>query len=381
MSSSKEVIAGNSAQSGEHEVIASTAWQPGSVSEKLVLLALHRRLYLLESGEGKINGSVRGELYNMLKTPLHNLEKEKREYIEGLIPEEEIKLAKKIVAEAASRGIDIVSWFDPAYPLHHLDSPPPILFIKGRLPEPTMHPYIAIVGSRKPTPYGKDVTEKIVRGLVGYGATIVSGLAYGIDAAAHRAAVESKLPAIAVLGSGINSLYPRANLSLADNVAQNGAIISEFPWGTPPLKQNFPLRNRVISGLSLAVIVVEAVIKSGSLITAKWAAEQGKEVFAVPGNIDRAMSMGTNLLIKDGAHLLESSQDIAEILHLQPCVTTSESKKKAGQRGTDDDIKRAIVKYLKSGGKDLDGLAESVGLSVDKLLPLITEVELTEQLG
>ena len=171
---------------------------------------------------------------------------------------------------------------------------------------------MAIVGSRLASVYGRYVTEKISRELALKGITVVSGLARGIDAAAHRGALAGKGRTIAVLGCGLDVVYPPENEELAQAVAAHGALVTEFPFGTPPNAPNFPSRNRIISGLSLGVVVVEAGEKSGSLITARIAAEQGRSVFAVPGAIESAGSRGTNRLIKQGAKLIENVEDILE---------------------------------------------------------------------
>lgn len=348
--------------------------------EKL-LLAIHRKLYLLENQRGQLDSCRRVELYRLVKSRWVDLGREEREYILGYISEKDIEAAEKILKVCERQGIKIVTWFDEGYPLHMIDSPPPLVFIRGKLPDPLRNPYVAIVGSRKATEYGKEMTAKIARDLIPYEATVVSGLAYGIDAAAHRAAIECGLPTVAILGCGINYIYPARHEKLADVISTTGAVISEFPWGTPPLRHNFPLRNRVISGLAKAVVVVEAEIKSGSLITARWAADQGREVFAVPGNVGRAMSSGTNLLIKEGAHLVEDGSDIAGVLGLKKQIISGELEKNSGQEPGDDDIKRAIVDFVKSGENNLENLVGQTGLSVQELLPLITEAEIAHKTG
>lgn len=351
---------------------------PIVMTDKERLLALHRKLYLLESPEKKISGNTRTELYQMLKKRWCELSGEEQGYISQFILDEDLKNAAGVVEECRKQNIKIVSWFDPDYPCRTISSPPPIIYIRGFLADPLSNPYIAIVGSRKATEYGREMTKKIVRGLVPYSTTIISGLAYGIDAEAHKSALEHNLPTVAVMGCGIDRIYPIGNLGLAKDILnQNGAIISEFPWGTPPLKHNFPLRNRLISGLSRATAVVEAEIKSGSLISAKWAADQGKEVFAVPGNVGRVLSSGTNLLIKDGATLLENASDIVCGLKLQKREINSEFEKNSGHAEPEDVIKSAVIDFVRGGGDNIDKLVEKTGLSVGKLLPLITEIELT----
>jgi DNA processing protein len=303
------------------------------------------------------------------------------EYINELVSTGDLEKAKKIIFESEQRGIKICTWYDGEYPLHIINDPPPIIYLAGTIPDPLRHPYIAIVGSRKPTPYGRQMTENIVRDLMPYSPTIVSGLAYGIDAIAHGAAIKYGMPTVAILGSGIDSIYPTANRHLADEISAVGAVVSEFPWGTPPLRHNFPMRNRVISGLSRGVVVVEALIKSGSLITARWAADQSREVFAVPGNVGHGMSSGTNMLIKEGAHLLESGLEIAQVLGLQKTATSGEIKNNPGHLEADNDITLALREYLESGENDLEKLIETTGLGVSELLPMITEAELYYKTG
>ncbi|MCX5717444.1 MAG: DNA-processing protein DprA [Nitrospirae bacterium] len=214
-----------------------------------------------------------------------------------------------------ANGIKIVTFSNKDYPemLKNIEDAPIILYIKGIIQKEDRYA-VAIVGSRKYSSYGKLAAEKLSSGLSSMGFTIVSGMARGIDTLAHTAAINSGGRSIAVLGSGIDVPYPPENRGLMEKLAISGCVISEFPPGTPPEKENFPKRNRIISGLSLGVLVVEAAADSGSLITATYAIEQGKEVFAVPGNINSANSKGTNDLIKKGAKLVQSAEDVIEEL-------------------------------------------------------------------
>jgi DNA processing protein len=205
---------------------------------------------------------------------------------------------------------------DPAYPglLKEIYDPPPVLYTRGDLASAFAQPAIAIVGSRRCTAYGRQIAELLARELATRGITIVSGLARGIDTAAHRAALDAGGKTVAVLGNGLDIVYPSENRALAGEIIAQGALASELPFGTPPLPQNFPFRNRIIAGLCLGVIIVEAAERSGSLITARLATEQNREVFAVPGNITSANSFGPNYLIKDGAKLVQSWRDVVEEL-------------------------------------------------------------------
>ncbi len=209
-------------------------------------------------------------------------------------------------------GADIITWLDKSYPanLQNIYDRPAFLFVLGHLPE-NMIP-VAIVGSRNASAYGRFTTDKISRELALRGVTIVSGMARGIDSCAHRSALASRGKTIAVLGNGLDVIYPQENKKLFDAIAQNGAVITEYPPGTQPVPYHFPERNRIISGISYGVVVVEAGVKSGSLITASLALEQGRDVFAIPGMIDSAHSRGTNSLIKQGAKLIDSVDDILE---------------------------------------------------------------------
>ncbi len=213
----------------------------------------------------------------------------------------------------AARSLRFLTLRDAEYPspLRRIPQPPPVLYIRGSW-EQRDGRAVAIVGSRNATPYGREVADRLASDLVMRGLTIVSGLARGIDAAAHRGALRAGGRTIAVLGSGADIVYPAEHRKLAESIAEQGALVSEFPLGTGPLKGNFPQRNRLISGLSIGVVVVEAAVDSGALITANHALEQGREVFAVPGRARGRFSQGCHRLIKAGAKLTEGWEDIVE---------------------------------------------------------------------
>jgi DNA processing protein len=214
---------------------------------------------------------------------------------------------------ANAAGCRIIIQADASYPplLKAIEDPPPVLYVKGDAGE-LGAPGIAVVGSRRPSIYGKVVAQQLSQGLGECGVTVVSGLARGIDSVAHLKTLESGGRTIAVLGCGLSYIYPPENRRLAERIGRQGAVVSEFPMQTKPDRLNFPLRNRTISGLSLGTVVVEAGERSGALITAQWALEQGREVFAVPGNVTSPTSRGTNRLIKMGAKLVECVEDILE---------------------------------------------------------------------
>ncbi len=222
--------------------------------------------------------------------------------------------ARRELERAARRGIRIVSQRDPDYPplLLEIPDPPPYLYVKGDLGH-CRRP-LAIVGSRNATPYGYKITRRISRDLAGHGIAVVSGMARGIDTAAHEGVLEAGGITAAVLGSGLACIYPRENKPLFERIAAGGAVVSELPLDAGPDAHHFPQRNRIISGMSLGTVVVEATRRSGSLITARLAAEQNREVFAVPGSIDSFKSIGTHRLIKNGAKLVTKVADILEEL-------------------------------------------------------------------
>lgn len=219
--------------------------------------------------------------------------------------------AVRLLDIAASRGIEAIGWTDPRYPrqLAALDERPPLVWLKGNAAM-LSRTSVAIVGSRAASPYAVTVAERLAGDVSGCGVAVVSGCARGVDAAAHRGALGGTGGTIAVLGSGVDVIYPAEHAGLAASIARTGALVSEFPLGAPPLRHHFPQRNRLISGLARGVVVVEAGHRSGSLITARYAAEQGREVMAVPGNVLSGRSTGAHALIRDGAAIVETADDV-----------------------------------------------------------------------
>jgi DNA processing protein len=223
----------------------------------------------------------------------------------------------RVWEQILSLGLTVLTWEDADYPrrLLEIDQPPPVLYVQGSLRQEDQWA-LAVVGTRRVTAYGNQVTRELVGVLAQQGLTIVSGLARGIDGIAHQTCLNNGGRTLAVLGCGIDRIYPPEHRRLAERIAANGALISDYPPGTPPDAANFPPRNRIISGLSQAVIVIEAGRQSGALITAAFAAEQGRQVFAVPGNIYAPQSKGTNLLIQQGAQVLLDAESVLESLNL-----------------------------------------------------------------
>lgn len=237
--------------------------------------------------------------------------------------------------------------------LREIKKPPKALFIEGGLPPDDK--YIAVVGTRKPSPYGKKMTVRIVQELSQLGMTIVSGLAVGIDTYAHETALSSNAKTVAVLGSGLGRIYPPENRVLARRITRNGALVSEYEENMSPLYFNFPERNRIISGMSIATIVIEAGEKSGALITAKGAINEGREVFAVPGDIDRPQAKGTLMLLKEGAHPFTDTQDLLENLNIQTDLITH--------------IKRNKIKSLTDQEKQImDAIPEGSLTTIEKII-------------
>ena len=297
------------------------------------------------------------------------------------------------LASAAPQGParDIVSLGDLRYPQALLDTedPPLLLYLMGPASLLQHQPFpsdrcLAVVGSRNPTAQGAENARLFARALCGAGLTIVSGLALGVDAAAHEGALEAAISAgtmaatIAVVGTGLDRVYPRKNLDLAHRIAAHGLIVSEYPLGTPPLPANFPKRNRIISGLSQGTLVVEAALASGSLITARMAAEQGREVFAIPGSIHAPQSRGCHALIRQGAKLVESAQDVLEELKI-PATTVpglpQEGVNAPGAAASDetDDPVLAALGYDPMG---LDALIARTGMDASTLQVALLELEL-----
>lgn len=294
--------------------------------------------------------------------------------------------------QASPQQHRVLTLGDPAYPqsLLHMEDPPLLLYAMGA-PESwtadgistSMARSVAIVGSRNPTPQGAINAREFSRALAQQGLTIVSGLALGVDGAAHEGALEGAAPGqlatIAVVGTGLDRVYPRQHRDLAHRIAQRGVLLSEYPLGTPPISANFPRRNRVIAGLSCGTLVVEAALKSGSLITARLAAEQGKEVFAIPGSIHSTQARGCHALIRQGAKLVESAQDVLEEL-LPDTHADDPAKGTSGSDTPESDGENDVLQALGFLPMGLDALLARTGLDTATLQVRLMELELQGKL-
>lgn len=280
-------------------------------------------------------------------------------------------------------GNHILTFYDHLYPplLREIPDPPPVLFVSGNL-ELLTSLQLAIVGSRNPSPVGKEMAHEFSANLGQVGLTITSGLALGIDAAAHRGALDAHTPTLAVTGTGLDQVYPARHQTLARQIAESGTLVSEYAPGTPPLAENFPRRNRIISGLSLGTMVVEAALHSGSLITARLALEQGREVFAVPGSIHNPLSRGCHQLIRQGAKLVETIQDIIEELGAlgnaalswrNSIINSSPPPGKLDQQHT------YVLDCLGYEPTSIDMMVERTGLTAETLSSILLVLELHNQ--
>lgn len=294
-------------------------------------------------------------------------------------------LAERLLSHDCEREIDaalewaaqpdnhIVTLADAAYPQTLLDAadPPVLTFAKGRL-ELLNRPALAIVGSRNATRQGEATAEAFAAHLAAAGLTIVSGLALGIDAAAHRGALTGRGSTIAVIGTGADRIYPAGNEALARQIAGQGVVLSEFPLGTPAIAANFPRRNRVIAGISRGCLVVEAAERSGSLITARLAAESGRDVFAIPGSIHSPLSKGCHKLIRQGAKLVERAEDILEELRWESVVAAAP----AAERTPADPEAARLLAAMGYDPCSVDTLADRSGLTAEQLLAMLLPLEL-----
>jgi DNA processing protein len=302
-----------------------------------------------------------------------------RQAIEGLLNFSDWDEVRKEMSRVSETGARIVPYNDLHYPtqLRMIPDPPPFLYVKGEIGDGD-EKAMAVVGSRSASDYGLRVTRDLCQGLCSLGFTVVSGMARGIDGEAHRAAMGMGGRTVAVLGSGVDVAYPWEHQELYQMICQRGAVLSEFPMGTPPFPFNFPSRNRLISGLSLGVVVVEATEKSGSLITASLALDQGREVFAVPGQAGASRSRGTHRLIRQGAKLVETVGDIIE--EIAPQLLSQAEGVREGSLPTlppDASLEtRRVFELVQRGPLQIDELIQASGLSPAKVSEILLDMEI-----
>ncbi len=289
------------------------------------------------------------------------------------------EMADEEIKKASVQGVEIISRLDKRYPaaLKEIHDPPILLYVKGRLPSESV-PKVAVVGSRVASLYGIRTAETISRGLAEAGVAVVSGMAVGIDSAAHQGALSADGVTIAVLGGGLSRLYPHENKKMAQEIVKKGAVISEYPMEMSPRPAYFPIRNRIISGLSSAVLVVEAKQKSGALITVDLALEQGRDIFAVPGNVDSARSGGTNALLKEGAKLAMSADDILEELNIKKVSAPARGeKRKSSEPATNlSEEENKLLSLINSESAHVDSLIEHSGASASKTIAALSLLEI-----
>ncbi|MFO8085199.1 MAG: DNA-processing protein DprA [Desulfobacterales bacterium] len=289
---------------------------------------------------------------------------------------------KKEIDDILAQGFHIITFSDKNYPvmLRHIPDPPPYLYVSGKI-LPESH-NIAVVGSRNPTIYGISEAKRLSGSLVKLGFTVISGMARGIDSAAHKGALLAEGNTVAVLGSGLGRIYPPENRKLFEEISERGAVVSEFSLNSPPEAHHFPIRNRIISGMSFGTVVVEAAKKSGSLITARLALEQNREVFAVPGSIQSFKSAGTNSLIKQGAKLVEHARDIIEELspqmqeNLEPMPHDGYFENKEEKLPELDPDEKHVINCLEVYPVHIDELVRKTCIAPGRLLSILLKFEL-----
>ncbi len=294
---------------------------------------------------------------------------------EGLVRRRSLLNPEQEIDRLQSLGINFVCYTDPDYPenLREIYDPPPVIFLKGLL-KSADNLGIAVVGARKASPYGLVVAEKLAKDLAAVGVTIISGMARGIDSAAHKGALAGGGRTIAVLGCGVDIVYPRENRRLMDEIIDRGAVISEFPPGTAPEPWRFPVRNRIISGLSRGTVVVEAAERSGALITADFALDQNRDVMAVPGNVVNILSRGTHRLIKQGARLVEGAGDVLDELGVEKLFPVQETAGESRLKMSKEE--EALYSLLSLDPVALDELIDRSGFLPQKVMAALMYLEI-----
>jgi|GEM_PF-841740 len=349
----------------------------GDRHERILLLAHQRIFYhhpeigsrlLLEAGSARALYGSRGEGLRPRFGERESLWLSFRGLRDTARAEEE---ARRIEA----RGLEVLGVCDARYPglLRQIAQPPPVIVCSGRSLEALSTPAVAMVGSRRASRQGLSTAFEIARGLGELGYTIVSGMAYGIDSASHKGALASGAPTVAVTACGADIVYPPGNAELASRIAGAGLVITEFPLGEEPFRSNFPQRNRIISGLALATVIVEAAERSGSLITARYALEQDREVLAVPGQGGSVAARGVNRLIRDGAALIECADDVDDVV--KPLLSGRGYPKRTGQLKNDVDMDQALLRAVPGrGSKSVDELVAESGLGASRVLAALTRL-------
>jgi DNA processing protein len=296
-----------------------------------------------------------------------------RRCIESLVEVRGGPLLDQALARIEAAGLNVLHWEHPEYPrnLLNIAAPPPVLYVKGQL-GPADEWAVGLVGTRHPSTYGKEAARELAQGLAASGVTVVSGLARGIDAVAHKAALDAGGRTIAVLGSGLDNVYPPEHRALAEAIASAGAVVSDYPLGTRPDSVNFPPRNRIISGLAKGVVIVEAGETSGALITADFAAEQGRDVFAVPGSIFNPNARGTNRLLKQGARLVTGVNDILEELNFAMVAEQQAARTVLPV----DPTEQQLLAHLSAEPLHIDELGAQVDLPMSQISGVLAMMEL-----
>ncbi len=322
-----------------------------------------------------------GTLVKALSAPdreLLSVEGIRKKTLESIVEKRHQPLLQKELDLQQKSDCDLITINDETYPdaLRQIACPPLVLYVRGAL-KPEDKNALAVVGTRKPTRYGKKTARSLAYQLASGGVTIISGLAKGLDSEAHQGALDAGGRTIAVLGSGLLRMYPRENIKLARRIAQSGAVISEFPLETDPYRSNFPIRNRIISGMSLGTVVVEAAAKSGTLITAAFALEQGRAVFSVPGNVDQPASEGANSLIKQGASLVQNADDIfRELPYLTRRKDLPDQNKHKSMAVKLSSKEKSIVDLLSDQPVHIDELTQLCHMSAAEISVLLLTLEI-----
>jgi DNA processing protein len=299
------------------------------------------------------------------------------EAVDALLAGPDESVLKSELEWLSEPGHHLLTWSSPDYPalLREIPDPPLVLYIAGERQLLSAR-QLAIVGSRNPTPMGRENARAFAKSLAGAGLVITSGMALGVDGAAHRGALEAGGKTIAVAGTGLDRVYPARHRDLAHEIVKHGALVSEFPPGMPPLPENFPVRNRIISGLSLGTLVVEAALQSGSLITARMANEQGREVFAIPGSIHAPQARGCHALIRQGAKLVETAQDILEELGPLAGVALQTAHETTPPTSRLDSTMVTLLEHIGHDPVSIDTLIERSGLTADAVSSMLLQMEL-----